>query len=464
MKKDPPQTSQLDFGDYSAEPAPATPKAYTVTEIVRQASRRLEARFGDIWVEGEVSNLRRPRSGHAYFTLKDDGAQLQVVMFRSTVGRLKFQLEDGQQLRCRGKLGIYEVQGRFQLTAVAAEPTGVGALQLAFEQLKRKLSAEGLFDPRHKKELPPYPRTIAVVTSPTGAAVRDIIRVLDRRWPVRVVVCPTAVQGSAAPRQIAEALGRADGLGADLIIVGRGGGSLEDLWAFNEEVVARAIFAVRTPLISAVGHEVDITIADLVADRRAPTPSAAAEIAVPVLAEVRQELRASQDKLHRSMRHRLDARALVLERLRGKLGTPGGLLNRSRMLLDEVTSKLEAAMARGLSRRRELHGRLRADLGVQEPRLRLSRDRASLLGQVSRLRSLVRRGLDRRQAALTNNLARLEALSPLAVLERGYAVVLDQNRDLVRDPARLEKGDPVVVRLHQGRLGCTVDHIEVDED
>ena len=310
--------SQLNFGAFDRQP-PAPPRTLTVSQLVRQASRQLEAKFGEVWVEGEVSNLSRPRSGHLYFTLKDDKAQLSVVMFRGHAGRLRFRIEDGQLLRCRGRLGIYDAQGRFQLTAEAAEPTGVGALQLAFEQLKAQLNKEGLFRARHKQRLPRLPRTIAVVTSPTGAAVRDVIRVLQRRCPVRVVVCPTKVQGDGAAAEVVAALGRADRLNADLIIVGRGGGSLEDLQAFNTELVARAIFAARTPVISAVGHEVDVTIADMVADLRAPTPTGAAELAVPVMTELRDQLAVERQRLHRGARHRLDSAALSMERLRGRL-------------------------------------------------------------------------------------------------------------------------------------------------
>jgi exodeoxyribonuclease VII large subunit len=467
MPTDRPSSDQveLDFDAPQPKNGPSSPKVYQVAEIVRLAARKLEAGFGDIWVEGEVSNLRTSPSGHVYFTLKDAKAQLSVVMFRSTVRRLKFHLEDGQMLRCRGSLGIYDAQGRFQLTAQTAEPAGgVGALQLAFEQLKRKLQAEGLFDERHKKATPLLPRTIAVVTSPTGAALRDILRVLHNRCPVRVVLCPTLVQGSDAPPEIVQALAWADGLAADLIIVGRGGGSLEDLWAFNTEPVARAIFATRTPIISAVGHEVDVTIADLVADRRAPTPSGAAEMAVPVMSELQQALGTLHLRAGRAMRQQLVDRALRLERLRRALGTPHALVNRGRMALDDATTRMQASMTRSLGQRREAlihwHGRLSA----QEPRVRLGRDRASLVDLHTRLLNAARRCLTTEQAKLTTAMARLESLSPLSVLSRGYTLVLDQQRSVVRDPRLLQRGERIGIKFHRGEVVCTVEEVLLSDD
>jgi exodeoxyribonuclease VII large subunit len=439
------------------------PKVFSVSELVRRASRRLESGFGDVWVEGEVSNLKTPSSGHVYFTLKDARAQLAVVIFRSACARLKFRIEDGLLLRCRGHLHVYEPQGRFQLAAETAEPAGLGALQLAFEQLKRKLEAEGLFDAGHKKPLPRLPRAVAVVTSPTGAALRDILRVLHARFPVRVVVSPTPVQGSEAPEAIAAALRRADRFGADLIIVGRGGGSLEDLWAFNTEVVARAIFAARTPLISAVGHEVDVTISDLVADQRAPTPSAAAEMAVPVRDELLEQLAVCRSRLTRTMRHTLEERRWALERLRRQLVSPAELVNRGRMALDDATSGLQQALTRRLARRREALLQLRARLAAQEPRARLARHRAALAEARQQLVQRAGAGLARRRAALEQATARLEALSPLAVLERGYGLVLDENRHVVRDLLALAPGQRLVLRLRGGEVCCVVETVSPSE-
>ena len=458
MSSDP--DPQLSFGDLPrGRGTPEDPRTYSVSELVRRASQRLESRFADVWVEGEVSNLKTPSSGHCYFTLKDARAQLAVVMFRSAAARLRFRLEDGQQLRCRGRLGIYDAQGRFQLTAETAEPAGLGALQLAFEQLKRKLDSEGLFEARHKRPLPRLPRAVAVVTSPTGAALRDIIRVLHGRCPVRVVVCPTPVQGSEAPGEIVRALGRADQLGADLVILGRGGGSLEDLQAFNNEGVARAIFHLRTPIISAVGHEVDLTIADLVSDRRAPTPSAAAEMAVPVMEEVLEQLRSHQRRLSRAMEHQIRQRALELERMEHRLGSPLVRLNRGRMALDDAGATLQSSVTRLLGQRRARLHRLQTRLARQEVGARLGRWQASLDRMARSLTDGLQRGMARRRAAIEQMVARLAALSPLSVLERGYGLVLDENGRIISDIGRVAVGQSLRVRLSGGTLHVRVEQL-----
>jgi exodeoxyribonuclease VII large subunit len=447
---------QLDLDHLPPRSSGADTKTFTVSQIVQLASRLVEAHFGEIWVEGEVSNLRRPSSGHVYFTLKDARSQLAVVMFRSAVTRLKFRLEDGEKLLCRGRLAIYDAQGRFQLTADAAEPEGTGALQLAFEQLRKKLESEGLFDPARKKPLPLLPRTIAVVTSPTGAALQDIIRVLHDRCAVRVVVCPTAVQGAEAPAEIVEALARADNLGADLIILGRGGGSLEDLWAFNTETVARAIFAARTPIISAVGHEVDVTIADLVADRRAPTPTAAAEMAVPCATDLQAQLGLQRTRLHRAVQQQLRRGTLALERLLRRLGTPRVLLERARLRLDDARSRLEAAARQKIrldaARLHQASGRLAG----QEPRVRLGHDRAKLVAFKTRLVSSAVHELEGARSELDRLTAQLSALSPLGVLARGYSLVLDEQGKVVRDARSVHIGDPLLIRFSRGEVLCTV--------
>jgi exodeoxyribonuclease VII large subunit len=433
------------------------PKTYSVVQLVRMASRKLEAAFGDVWVEGELSNLSTPSSGHVYFTLKDQRAQLSVVLFRGDARRLRFSLEPGQRLRCRGKLGIYDAQGRFQLTAQSVEPAGVGDLQLAFEQLKNKLEREGLFDPSHKRPLPRLPRGIAVVTSPTGAALHDILQVLHNRCPVRVVVCPTPVQGSEAPVELVRAIRRADKLGLDLMIVGRGGGSLEDLWAFNNEGVARAIHAARTPVISAVGHEVDLTIADLVADHRAPTPSAAAEAAVPVAEELQQQLEVSRARLMRAARHRLRSGALQLERLNRRLGTPATALNRGRQSLDAAEARLRSAMVGALGRRRAALNSPAARLATQEPRVRLGRHRAALIALQGRLTASTRRILAARRGALAGVSASLRSLGPQAVLERGYALVTDQGGALVRSAKQLARKDRLILKFYDGEAWVSVE-------
>ena len=277
----------------------STREILTVTELTRQVQDILEATFDQLWVEGEISNLRRPASGHLYFTLKDKDSQIRAVLFRPVARGLKFDLEDGMHIVCRARMNVYRPRGEYQLILDFAEPRGVGALQIAFEQLKAKLQAEGLFEAVHKKPIPYLPSRIGVITSPSGAVIRDILNITKRRFPsVGILIAPVRVQGAEAPAEIVEALHHLNEMpGIDVIIVARGGGSLEDLMAFNSEAVARAIFASRIPVISAVGHEIDFTIADFVADLRAPTPSAAAELVVPMRAELTQQMRALTARL-----------------------------------------------------------------------------------------------------------------------------------------------------------------------
>ncbi|MGH7267157.1 MAG: exodeoxyribonuclease VII large subunit, partial [Candidatus Rokuibacteriota bacterium] len=296
-------------------------RVLTVTELTAALKDTLESRFGGLWVEGEISNLRVQASGHVYFTLKDDGAQIRAVLFRSRARRLRFEPGDGLHVLAFANLDVYAPRGEYQLVCEILEPKGLGALQLAFEQLKRRLHAEGLFDPGRKRPLPPFPRRVGLVTSPTGAAVRDFLRVLTRRFAgVHVVVSPVRVQGETAAAEIAQALQELNRLGGfDVLVVARGGGSLEDLWAFNEEVVARAIAASKIPVVSAVGHEIDVTIADFVADLRAPTPSAAAELLVREKAQLVAQVTSLGERLCRGLRRglsRLAERLAALERRR----------------------------------------------------------------------------------------------------------------------------------------------------
>jgi exodeoxyribonuclease VII large subunit len=439
-------------------------KTLRVSQLVRMASRQLESSFSaGVWVEGEISNLKRPGSGHLYFTLKDDRAQLAVVIFRSAVNRLVFAPRDGLRIRAFGQLSIYEAQGRFQLTAERAEPAGEGALQAEFERLKRKLAAEGLFDARHKKRMPRLPRWAVVITSPSGAAIRDILRVLERRVPLRVSIIPAAVQGPEAAVDIAYGLRRADGLGADVLVVTRGGGSLEDLQAFNSELVARAIHQVKTPVLSAVGHEIDTTISDLVADARAPTPSAAAEMLVPLLADVLSYLDNQEQRLMRAMSHQLQKRQLELERLQRRLGSPGRLLERNRQRLDELLAQGEMALRRRLARQRSRLSAIILRLESQRPSTRLARDRALLEQLEQRLRRRLEARLAAGRSQLASRSAALSALSPLAILSRGYSLVQTNEGRLVRDVAQVRVGDPLDVRLARGELLCRVEQVQADE-
>ena len=471
----------------TAPPAPAVegPRIYRVAELVRLAGRALEARFADVWVEGEISGYRPQASGHGYFNLKDGEAVLPAVMFRSAMSRLRFRVEDGQKVRARGRLSIYEANGKFQIYVEQMEPAGLGALQLAFEQLKRKLGAEGLFDEGRKRALPFLPRRIGVATSATGAAVRDIIRVAERRGPTRILVAPCLVQGEAAPDDIVRALAALQRQpDIDLIIVGRGGGSLEDLAAFNDERVARAIAACRVPVISAVGHEVDFTIADFVADKRAATPSQAAEIAVPVHDELRARLVELEARLSQAARRTLadarqrldgevgalaDAQERRLERekkrlaaLDARLGSlhPRARLARDRALLDGLRHRLERPVGERLHRGRRALEPLGARLDVAVHK-QLS-ERAQLLARLAtRLDAAMHNKLHAARAEFHLLGGTLDALSPLKVLDRGYGLVRGPSGHVITDAAELAAGTRVRVRLARGQFEATVDDVSI---
>ena len=458
------------------------PDVFTVKQIVGKAASVLERHFRRIWVEGEVSNCNKSPSGHLYFTLKDDSAQLSVIMFRSSVRKLKTLPETGQKVRCRGRLSIYSANGRFQLYADWVERTGLGELLAALERLKKKLSSEGLFDRALKKPLPPYPKVVGVVTSPVGAALRDIHKVLWRRWPVRLILSPAPVQGADAPIKLVNALQRLDRLPeVDVIVFGRGGGSTEDLAAFSDERVVRAVAACRHPIISAVGHEVDIALSDLAADRRAPTPSAAAEIAVPRLVEIQAGLRAQRKALHQRMGVRIEQNKLELSRASRRFPDPSRALRESRQsldglaggLLEAIKSRLRRAIQRqrrGLESLRLTHPSRK--LKIQSARLGTlqgaltKKQRASLEGRKQNLNLLKDRlkhaGVNllsgrRRRLARANG--HLEGLNPLSVLERGYSLVSIEDGALLRDSREVVTGQQVQIRLHRGALDCTVDEV-----
>lgn len=422
----------------SAQPVPGSREApWTVSHAVRQASRALEDALGTLWLEGEVTSLSRPASGHLYFALKDDRALLRAVMWRSDVRRLRFAIEEGQSLRCRGRLGIYQQGGKFQLYVQYAEPAGLGADALALEQLRRKLAAEGIFDPARKRELPHVPKQIGVVTSKTGAAIRDIVRAIQRRFPVPILVADTRVQGEGAPAEIAAAIGDVAKTDADVLIVARGGGSAADLAAYNDERVVRAVAGSPIPTISAVGHEVDVSLSDLAADRRAATPTMAGEMAVPVLAELAEALAAEERRLAREI---------------------GLQIRSSRQELDRWLQVADHRVHVGLSRRREALGSLQRRLGDNHPRAQLVSLRGEIRDAEARASRHLRRRLDRDQRAFADLAARLESLSPLRVLERGYALARAEDHVLV-DAESVEPGARVDVVLARGELGCRVEEV-----
>jgi exodeoxyribonuclease VII large subunit len=456
-----------------AEPAPAAAgeepaaaeRPATVSEITREVKELLEGRVGRVWVEGEVSNLSRPRSGHLYFTLKDEHAAIGCVMWRSSARRLRTEVADGLRVSVRGAVSVYEPQGRYQIVCDSLRPFGVGELQRRYEELVARLEAEELFAAVHKQPLPAYPRTVGLVTSPTGAAVRDMIRILRRRLPgVRIILSPCRVQGEAATPEIVAALQRLDRSGlADLILIGRGGGSLEDLWCFNEEAVARAVFACRTPIVSAVGHETDLTICDLVADLRAATPSEAAEAAVPAAEAVRADLAARARRLRQALRGRLEVARLRVRELAGRpvLRDPRGPLLLRMRHVDETTERL-ARSAGGALRRAGLELRHAARrLSARYPLALLRRKRERLGAAALGLRRGLAANLRRRAAALAAAAGRLEALSPLAVLGRGYSLTWDAaKRTLVRSVRDVRMGATLETRLRDGVVRSTVTGVE----
>jgi exodeoxyribonuclease VII large subunit len=473
-------------------------RALNVTQLVRMVRETLEANLDQYWVVGEVSNARLAPSGHLYFTLKDASSAINVVMFRSAAARLNFKVGDGMQVVVRGRVDIYEDRGALQFYAEEMEPRGLGALQLAFEQLKERLGREGLFDQGRKRQLPYLPATIGIVTALGGAGLRDMVTFLLDRYPnLHVIVRPARVQGAGAAPEIAQAIDdlNLDGR-AEVIIVGRGGGSLEDLWAFNEEFVARAIHRSRIPIVSAVGHEIDYTIADFVADVRAPTPTAAAQLVVPKKVELRQRLDETEATLHGAIVSALSVRRRHLSMLGARLREPRSALRQAHQRVDEELAGLTAAMAVRVAERRRHVGALGAHLkppaafaremrlaaarmglhlaqsmnartarlrtrvdamsgrlGEVTPRAMAERRRSVIAALVARLGAAAERAQGRQRAALAALAARLDSISPLKVLERGYAVVMN-TRDgrAVVDATNVEIGDELDIRVSRGRL------------
>lgn len=438
----------------------AEPRIVSVVELVRAARQTLEARFGDIRVEGEVSGCKRSANGHVYFTLKDGEAQIDCVMYAREAGRMKFRLADGLLVRCRGKLTIFESRGRFQFQVSAIEPAGSGALAIAFEALKQKLSAEGLFDSARKRTLPYLPRRIGVVSSRHGAVIRDIVRVAHRRFPVPILLAPTPVQGDGAAPCIADAIAQLCRVpDVDVIIIARGGGSMEDLWAFNDERLARAIAACPKPTISAVGHETDFTIADFVADVRAPTPSAAAEMAVPVAAELLAELRVHAGRLARALVGDIRTRRLSLERARARLGDPRRLVGQRRQQLDDCSERAGRAFGAKLTGgRKDLHACM-ARLLRAHPQRRIADQRILLAALERRLAHASTRATTTRRHALEALSSKLDALSPLKVLDRGYGLARGPDGRLLRSCAGLVAGEKITVTLQDGELGARIEEI-----
>src|SRR5271156_1668237 len=427
----------------------------TVTDLVRRVRDALDATLSEGWVVGEISNARLAPSNHLYFTLKDSRSAINAVMFKTAFNRLRFKVVDGMEVIVRGRVQVYEQRGSLQLYAEEMEPRGVGALQVAFEQLKRRLEAEGLFDRARKRAMPFMPRRIGIVTARGGAGLRDMLRILFDRFPsVQVIFRPARVQGDGSAQEIADAIADLNRDGrAEVLIVGRGGGSLEDLWAFNEELVARAIFGSMIPVISAVGHEVDYTIADFVADLRAPIPTAAAQLVVPSLIELKERVESLGASLVSVMERELSDRRESLDDLAERIRHPGSIVAEARERVAGLELELADAAASRIEDGRRSIRELRLRLRTPDAMLRDLRIRTARLG--SNLIRGAASALEARRAQLGATAGRLDALSPLKVLDRGYAVVINQaNSRAVLDAATVKFDDELDIRLAKGRLSA----------
>lgn len=435
---------------------------FTVSRLNNTVKEILEECFTSIWVEGEISNFAAPSSGHWYFSLKDANAQVRCAMFRGNQRRIGFSPKDGMQVLLKARVSLYPNRGEYQLIADHMEERGEGKLQRAYELLKKKLEAAGLFAEEHKKAFPLFPKSIGVITSPTGAAIRDILNVLKRRYPCApVTIYPTLVQGDTAAPAIVKAIEIANRRKeCDVIILARGGGSLEDLWPFNEEIVAQAIYQSDLPIISGIGHEVDFTIADFVADMRAPTPSAAAELATPDQAELLQNLQTQQQQLVRMMRTKLDSskqhltwveKHLQQQHPKRRLAEQMQRLDFYEMTLTQLQNKLLVKLD---ARVKSLDARLLAKNPIQLIQRKLNQ----LQLNTQQLNSSMNTLISKKQTSLANAAATLDALSPLSTLQRGYAIALKQDATIIRDSANIKIGENIKIKLHQGELACRVEN------
>jgi exodeoxyribonuclease VII large subunit len=437
------------------------PRAMSVSELTARIKILVEGQFMDVMVEGEVSNFRRHTSGHWYFTLKDEGAMLRCASFRMQNRLIRFTPEDGLSVRAHGRLSLYEARGEYQLLVEFLEPVGIGALQLAFEQLKNRLAAEGLFDIERKRALPALPRYVGVVTSPTGAAVRDILRIIKRRnEAINILIAPARVQGDGAAEEIADAIRLLNSREEiEVIIVGRGGGSIEDLWCFNEESVARAIFTSHVPVVSAVGHETDFTIADFVADLRASTPSAAAEIVAMASDEISEQIARLEADMIDSLRYRLlemrsQLRELQSSRSFDEIANRIHILNQR---VDGAAYSIESSIKENIKRSRAAHERVALRLRDADIRRELIAERGALSLLKARLESSAQTKIDKEGEKFSVAAGKLDSLSPLAVLGRGYAVAFDSRGRIIKRATDVNKGEPIRLRVGEGEIDCTVD-------
>lgn len=439
---------------------PAERRIWTVRDLITSLRTQLEREYTDIWLEGEISNFRAHPSGHVYFTLKDESAQIRVVMFRSSARLLRFKPADGMGVIARGRITVYEDRGELQISAEYLEPKGAGALQIAFEQLKAKLQAEGLFEPARKKPIPSLPRRIGIVTSPQAAALRDILNILRRRHhTVSVLIFPAQVQGDAAPMEVSGGIRYFNkNRSVDVIIVARGGGSVEDLAAFNHEGLARTVSSSTIPVISAVGHETDFTIIDFVADLRAPTPSAAAELVIRSRQEIENQSAALRERLARAMRYRLlmGRQALTELARHGAFSRIMDALGRRHQRVDDLVYRLEKAQRRILERHRRRWEIVAAAVRHYDVRRRLAVMRHELESRNSALLREFRTRLLQKRSHLERLAGSLEALSPVAILERGYALVFDASGKLLKNASAVAAGDEIKAKLARGEVTAIV--------
>lgn len=433
----------------------------SVTQLTENLKSVLEANFSTFWVEGEISNLRRPASGHLYFTLKDELSQVRAVIFRLTAAMLRFNIEDGMHIVCRARLTVYQARGDYQLIIDVAEPLGVGALQIAFEQLKARLGAEGLFSEVHKKPVPFIPRRVGVVTSPSGAVIRDILNITRRRFDsVDILVAPVKVQGPEAPQEIVRAISALHSCpGVDVIILARGGGSIEDLAAFNDERVARAIFAAGIPVISAVGHEVDFTISDFIADLRAPTPSAAAELAVPLRKDLCDIVDNFRRRLYIAENRLIAEAARKAQDLGGRLPSPVMRIAGLRLGLDDKSQQLKSALVRHTALKRMEAANLGEHLRKASPLQRILDRRNAAARCRGDITGLIRRSLGLARQKLAGAAALLDSLSPLSILGRGYAIALTEPAGrIIMESGSVSPGDAIRVKFAKGDILASVDY------
>jgi exodeoxyribonuclease VII large subunit len=439
----------------ASTPTKDEPTVLSVTGLNGLLKQQIEGNFQTIWLQGEISNFKPHTSGHFYFSLKDDKSQISAVMFKGFNARLKFRPENGMEVLVRGRVTVYEPRGSYQVFCESMEPVGAGALQKAFEQLKAKLQAEGLFDQKYKKALPLLPKRIGVVTSPTGAAIQDILNVLHRRYrSAHITVIPARVQGEGSAQEVVRGIELANRVGTfDVLIVGRGGGSIEDMWGFNEEIVARAIFASQIPIISAVGHEIDYTIADFVADYRAPTPSAAAEVVAQSVSQLLERIKNHEARLVQRLQFQLSHLVQRLHNFQSRLVDPQRHLEDLSIRCDEAVQRLQMAWQR-YTREKTLQVRLlRQKLKNPRDEVRRRRDRVENLGKT--LAREMKNSLAQKRQNTESLMSLMDSLSPLKVLNRGYAVIFKGDK-IVRSPQQAQAGDRLVVQVESGALEVQV--------